>query len=355
MRGNSLSAGHPFLPAIRSVSPGSFALVMATGIVSVDMREVGLTAVADVMLGIAITAFIAITGASLGRAALMAAAVRADVTTPNRAFASFALVAACAVLGSGLSDTGHRNAAAVLAWAALAAWLALTGLIPARLALGHKPKPRLDEVNGTWYLWAVATQSLSISASFLRSDQEFPGPAAQAIAVALWSAGVAAYLGISVLVALRLRVAGPGPAGQRAPYWVAMGAASISVLAAAEILRGPGMPAGGAVRAIILVMAITLWLVASGLVPVLAAVTAALGLCWPPRLRYWPGAWTIVFPLGMYAAASTQLGMAAGLPIARGIGMGESWAAFTAWSLTFALLLLAALRPRPSACQAPAA
>jgi tellurite resistance protein TehA-like permease len=343
MRGNSLSADSPFWRAMRSVSPGSFALVMATGIVSAAMRQAGLTTVGDVMLWIAAAAFVAIAWASCCRGALAPAAARADLTNPSRAFASFAFVAACAVLGSGLAGTGHRTAASVLAWTGFAAWLTLTGAVPARLALGRKA--RLDDVNGTWYLWAVATQSLSISASFLRDDREIPAQAAQPIAIALWSAGIAAYLAVSVLVTLRLHASGVGPPGLRAPYWVAMGAASISVLAAAQILGGPGMTPGGSGHAVVAAVAVALWVLATGLIPVLAAVTAALSLRWPPRPRYWPGAWTIVFPLGMYAVASTHLGSASDLPLARGIGFGEAWVALCAWALTFGLLVGSA-RPR---------
>jgi tellurite resistance protein TehA-like permease len=355
MRGNLLSTERPSSRAMRSVSPESFALVMATGIVSAAVREVGLEIVGGVMLGIAAAAFVAIAGASCVRAVLAPAAVRADLTVPNRAFASFGLVAACAVLGNGLSDTGYRVAAEVLAWTGLAAWLALTGAVPVRLALGRQARPRLDDVNGTWYLWAVATQSLSISASFLRSDEEVPARIAQLFAIALWSAGVAIYLAISILVVLRLRAGGLGPKGLRAPYWIAMGAASISVLAAARILGGPGMAAGSAGRAVVVTTAVTLWLVATGLMPVLAAITAGLSLRWPPRLRYWPGAWTIVFPLGMYAVASAQLGMRADLPLLRGIGQGEAWVAWAAWVLTFALVVVAARPPwhRPRAAARP--
>ncbi len=346
MRGHLLAAESPSWRAMRSVSPESFALVMATGIVAAAVREIGLKTVGGVMLGIAAAAFVIISGAFCFRAALAPAAVRADLTAPSRAFTSFASVAACAIVGSGLSDTGHRVAAEVLAWTGLAAWLTLTGAVPARLALGRQARPRLDDVNGTWYLWAVSTQSLSISASFLRSDAEVPARIAQMSAVALWSAGVVLYLAISFLVALRLHAAGLGPAGLRAPYWVAMGAASIGVLAAAQILGGPGMAAGGGGRTVVVSVAVTLWLLASGLMPVLAAITAALSLRWPPRLRYWPGAWTMVFPLGMYAVASAQIAMHADLPLARRIGLDEAWAAAVAWALTFALMVVAARPPR---------
>ena len=77
-------------------------------------------------------------------------------------------------------------------------------------------------------------------AVFLLAAGVIQGPAAGLAPVVTWSAGTLLYLGTSVLVAARLVTAGLGPDEPTAPYWVAMGAASISVLAAAEILLGPG-------------------------------------------------------------------------------------------------------------------
>lgn len=56
------------------------------------------------------------------------------------------------------------------AGAALAAWLGFTCVIPARLAGWPRARPAITQVNGTWYLWAVGTQSLAIAAAFLSAD-----------------------------------------------------------------------------------------------------------------------------------------------------------------------------------------
>jgi tellurite resistance protein TehA-like permease len=69
-------------------------------------------------------------------------------------------------------------------------------------------------------------------------------PAALA-AIAAWSAGVALYLVITVLVATRLVLAGLGPQEPTAPYWVAMGAASITVMyatASMQLGTAAGLP-----------------------------------------------------------------------------------------------------------------
>jgi hypothetical protein len=77
-----------------------------------------------------------------------------------------------------------------------------------------------------------------------------------------------------------------------------MGAASISVFAAARILRLPDSPIMAAGRAVITGLGVVLWVLATALIPVLVTLTALRWLRPPLRLRYDPQVWTIVFPVG---------------------------------------------------------
>jgi tellurite resistance protein TehA-like permease len=333
-----LIAGGGVTRAVRGVDPVCFAMVMATGIVSAALRQVGLPVPSAVLLAIAAAVFVILVVTSCWRAAVFPADLRADLMCPDRAFASFAFVAACAVLGNGLAVTGHRYAAAVLAGMALAAWLALTCLIPVRLAARRRARPRISGVNGTWYLWAVGTQSLAIAAAFLRSDGLLQPRLAAAAGIAVWSAGIVVYLAVMGLVLARLRLAGLGPADDTAPYWVAMGAASISTFAAARILLIAGAPAVAAARPAVTSVAVILWAVATALIPVLVTVTAVRWPRPPFQPRFRPQTWAIVFPLGMYAVAGLGLGRATRLPLIQHIGTAAVWPAAAAWTLTFTVM-----------------
>jgi tellurite resistance protein TehA-like permease len=328
--GPATGDGHVLARAVRWAGPDCFPVVMATGIVSAALRQAGQPSLSAALLVIAVAVFVVLLAASAVRAVAFPASLRADLGRPDRAFTWFALAAACGVLGDRLASGGYRIAAAVAAGGALAAWLGATCLVPARLAV-RRPPPRLADVSGTWYLWAVGTQSLAIAAVFLRDQGMLPaGPAAQA-AITAWSAGILLYLVISVLVAGRLLAVGVGPRDATNPYWVAMGAASIAVVAATGILRIPGAPA----RAAITGLAVALWSIATAAIPLLAAATAARYLRRPVRLRYRGDMWTVVFPLGMYALAGLQLGTAARLPLIGHIGAVAVPCATAAWALTF--------------------
>lgn len=329
---------------VRGADLGNFALVMATGIVSGALRQDGQLRLSVVLLVIAVAGFVVLASASCLRAATSPASLRADLACPSRAFTSYAFVAACVVLAGGFAVAGQRGAAAMLAAAALAAWLVLTRLIPVRLAT--RGRTAITEVNGTWYLWTVGTQSLAIAAAYLAADGVLPAGLAAVVAIAVWSAGLAGYLVTSTLVLIRLLRARLGPDDSRAPYWVAMGALAISVFAAARILRLAGAPAVMTGRTLITGVAVACWVLATCLIPVLAAMTLArlrAGLRAGPWPRYWPGMWVVVFPLGMYSMAGQQFGAAAGLPLVRHIGAAAVWAAVAAWTLTFAAMAAAPL------------
>jgi len=335
------TGGHVLTRAVRRAGPDCFTVVMATGIVSAALRQAGQPWLSAGLLVIAAAVFVILSAGSAVRAVAFPASLRADLDRPDRAFTSFAFVAACGVLGDRLASGGYRLPAAAAAGAALAAWLGVTCLVPARLAV-RRPPARLAEVNGTWYLWAVGTQSLAITAVFLHGLGLLPARSAVLAAITAWSAGILLYLVITVLVAGRLLVVGVGPREATNPYWVAMGAASIGVVAAAGILRIPGAPA----RAAITGLAVALWSIATAAIPPLATATAARYLRRPVRPRYRADMWTVVFPLGMYAMAGLQLGSTARLPLVDHIGAVAVPCATAAWVLTFIGLATSSLDRR---------
>jgi len=57
------------------------------------------------------------------------------------------------------------------------------------------------------------------------------------------------------------------------------------------------------------------------------------------RLRYDPGLWRIVFPLGMYCVASEALGNALHVNWLVTVGHDGTWVAFAVWAALFAAML----------------
>jgi tellurite resistance protein TehA-like permease len=282
---------------------------------------------------------------SLGRMPQPAAA------EPGQAIRGFCFVAACSVLVArltALSDPGPlvRIISAVLAAAAAAGWLAVSGGVLASLAGGAGARLGVRQVDGAWYLWVVGTQALAIAAVSLAGLGLLPARVAGLAAVVCWPAGLLLYLVTTALVAARLLVAGLTPDEHTAPYWVSMGAASISVLAATEALRVPGVPSVQALRAVVAGTAVMLWGVATCLLVPLLARSLWRHLHGPGRLRYRPDLWMAVFPAGMYATASKALGAALRLPLVSSFGSVAVWPATAIWAGVFGLLAASMLSDR---------
>ena len=123
-----------------------------------------------------------------------------------------------------------------------------------------------------------------------------------------------------------------------------MGAASISAFAAARLVLAvaAGLPAA---RPAVADGGVAAWVLATWLIPVLAALTAAR-VRHPVRPRYGVAGWMVVFPLGMYATAGLALGAVVRLPLIHHIGAVAVWPAAAAWALTTVAMAAAAFARR---------
>jgi len=122
------------------------------------------------------------------------------------------------------------------------------------------------------------------------------------------------------------------------PYWVAMGATAITVVAGARIVQMADAPMVAAGTSVVF------WAFGSWLIPVLVAAGLWRHVVHRIPLRYETALWSVVLPLGMYGVGSHYLGQADQLPIVRVIGADESWVAFGAWALTFVAMILHLVR-----------
>ena len=223
-------------------------MVMATGIVSVALRLAGSPDLSLALLWVAGVAFALLVVASAWRVLAFGRDVRAELRRPDRVFSYFAFPAAASVLGTGLAGHGPADVVTALAAVTAVAWIALIGVVVAFLASWPGPRRAITDVNGTWQLWVVGTQSVAIAATSAYATGVLPGRLAAWVAVVVWAAGAALYPVVTALVVARLRVAGLAPGDPVAPYWVTMGAASITVLSATQVLevtRTAGWPVSG--------------------------------------------------------------------------------------------------------------
>ena len=166
---------------------------MATGIISTGTFTLGPSWLSRLFLVMASIGFAVLAAALVLRLSHYRSSVAADVRAPDRVFGFFTIVAGIDVLGVRLDAAGHPTATAVLVALGGAIWILLTYGVPASLML-TKHDSVLGGVNGSWLLWTVGTQSLSVAASVLvpawPSQAGLLGP----FAVGLWAVGLVLYL-----------------------------------------------------------------------------------------------------------------------------------------------------------------
>jgi hypothetical protein len=152
---------------ISGMNPGYGTWVMATGIVWTGLGIFGYPMLSEVLLGLAAAALVALLLAYGARVAGYRAQALADARNPARAFGYFSVVAAFNVVGLRLARDHHHLVMLVLGLVSVPFWLVLTYAIPGAMVMGRRSGSVLAGVNGSWFLWVVATQSLSAVAATL--------------------------------------------------------------------------------------------------------------------------------------------------------------------------------------------
>lgn len=321
--------------AVEGLTPGYFALVMATGIISVGLDLEGFVVLSRMLLVVCSLAFVALLALTGWRFLAYRSAVRDDFTDPRRGFGFFTFVAGTNVLGVRLGLAGFHDATAALLVVAGLAWFVLGYTVPWTAVLGRQERPVLSTANGTWFIWGVASQSVAIAAATLEPVFDPARRELAVLAIMSWSVGVFLYGATGLLVSLRLMLYQFGPEELTPPYWVAMGALAITVLAGARIVEMADAPMVAVTRGLIAGLAVVFWAFATWLIPVLVAAGWWRHVRRRVPLRYEATLWSIVFPLGMYAVSGIYLGRADHLPVVEAVGATELWVAFAAWVVVF--------------------
>ncbi len=316
-----------------NLSPGYFAFVMGTGILSVGASQRGWDWLS--------TAFLVVAGVGLGvlvvlniwRFLAYRAALDRDLHDSATAFLAFTFVAAVNVVASALAGIGAYRPASVLLVVGAVSWVVLGYSVPWAAVLGRAERPVTSAANGTWFIWVVASQSVAVVAATL--EPRLPGvrEGLAILAVFAWSVGLALYVAVAILVVYRMLAFPLNPEDFTPPYWVSMGALAISIVSGSRIVEMHSTPMVDAVRGLVAGVAVVLWCFATWLIPALVA-----GGIWRHGVKgvplvYNPTWWSIVFPLGMYSVAGMYLGRADSLPIVAWVGEQWIWVGLAAWSV----------------------
>lgn len=319
---------------VRQIAPGYFAFVMATGIISIATYGRGWEITSQFLAVVAGIAWVVLVGMNLLRLGIFRTAMSDDLHDPTRAFGFFTFVAGTCVLGSRIAMEDWYLAAFSLLILGSVSWLLLGYVIPWTAVLGRAARPVLQTANGTWFIWVVASQSIAVLAATLEVELPSFRKELAILAVFSWSVGIFLYAAAGVFVGARMLMYELRPIDLTPPYWVAMGATAITVVAGARIVQMADAPMVDATRGLIAGASVFFWAFGTWLIPPLLAAGYWRHYRHNIPLRYESALWSVVFPLGMYGVGSSFLGEANHLPIVATIGYWQVWVALAAWTVT---------------------
>ena len=319
---------------LAALAPSGFAIVMATGIVSIAARLLGHDTIGWVLFSANIALYPAVWAVMAARVARFPRGVLTELTSHDRGPGFLTAVAATGVLGGQCG--AYAVAPALLPWLLGFATVLWAGLLYGFLAAItlHPAKPAVQHgLNGAWLLLVVATESLAVLATYEAPLSDAPGPHLFA-ALAAFLLGGMLYILLMALIAYRFAFV-PMSAGElEGPWWINMGAVAIATLAGARLMQLPVFDAHVALlRQMAGPITVIFWATATFWIPLLVVLFAWKHLALREPVRYEPGYWSIVFPLGMYTAATEMFSRAAGLPFLRLVPQVFFWLALVSWLL----------------------
>jgi tellurite resistance protein TehA-like permease len=328
--------------AVHGLSPAYFAMVMATGIVSLAAHLLAMPRIAGGLFRLNVAAYAGLWLLTALRAAWYPRELARDMVDHGRGPGFFTTVAASGVLGSQfVLMAGDYTTAKALWVVALALWVGLTYKIFTAFTIKEEKPPLEQGISGAWLLAVVATQSIAVLSAHLAAHAAPPYRLElNFLALSMWLWGGMLYIWMISLIFYRYTFFRFSPGDLSPPYWISMGAMAISTLAGSLLIENsPQAPFLASLAPFLKGFTVFYWATGTWWIPMLLVLGVWRHGVKRFPLRYDPLYWGAVFPLGMYAASTFEMARALELEFLYVVPRYAVYVALAAWALAFSGLL----------------
>jgi tellurite resistance protein TehA-like permease len=337
------------LRAAANLFPGYFALVMATGIISIACFLLEMRTISLVLLVINIIAYVVLWLLLLLRLLLFFPRVKTDINDHVRGPGFFTVVAGTCVLGSALLIVIDRYQIALALWLlGMILWAIIMYTFFTAMTV-RENKPSIEAgLNGGWLLAVVATQSISVLGTLLAGRYTGYRELILFFTLCMFLLGCMLYLLLITLIFYRFTFVNVTMAALTPPYWINMGAVAITTLAGARlIISAAELPLLNDILPYLKGFTLFFWSAGTWWIPLLLILGFWRHVYKKFPLKYDPQYWGMVFPFGMYTVCTFQLSKAINLPLLLVIPRYFIYLALAGW-IAVSLGLIGTLR-KPAA------
>jgi tellurite resistance protein TehA-like permease len=328
---------------IENLFPGYFALVMATGIVSLAAHFLDMSFAAAPLFWLNHVLFLLLIVLTLTRIALVPRRVFKDLADHQTGPAFLTLVAGTCVFGTQhVMQGADGGGVAVAMWiAALVLWVILIYAFFTSVTIREDKPPLEKGLNGAWLLAVVSTQSLAVLGTLVAGQFGEDRHIVLFLALCFFLLGCMLYLLIITLIFYRFTFFKITADELSPPYWINMGAVAITTMAGTRlVLESAAAALLTELQPFLKGFTLFFWATATWWIPLLLILGDWRHVIRRVPFAYHPAYWSMVFPLGMYTAATFQLARALSLPYLMVIPTCFVYIALGSWLVVFAGMLL---------------